>query len=516
MINAAYEIERLLKFARKNGLIEQLDEIFVRNQLLDLFKLEEPYNGLVPEENPEYPTGILDCLLSYAEENGFYDKEIKAYRELFDTKVMGLLMPRASEVSRRFEELSRTEGIEKATDYFYRLCLVSNYIRTAQISKNIGWKVDTEYGELEITINLSKPEKDPKQIALELSMPQKQYPKCLLCLENTGYAGRVNFPARQTHRVVPVTLSGEPWYLQYSPYVYYNEHCIVFSEEHRPMQVTRKTFERLLNFVEQFPHYTCGSNADLPIVGGSILSHDHFQGGRYTFPMEIAEIVLKASHSSYPGMKISTLRWPLSVIRASSSDVRSLVEFSDYVLKQWREYSDEKSELLAYTTVNGEKVPHNTITPIARRNRQGEYEIDLVLRNNRTTPEYPDGLFHPHKEMHHIKKENIGLIEVMGLAILPARLSVETGLIKDILTGSTPLNSVDSKDNVLYKHITWVRELIAKYGKKISGEQSEKVLQYEIGEKFKTCLEHSGVYKQTEKGQKAFTDFLKSMGCKIA
>jgi UDPglucose--hexose-1-phosphate uridylyltransferase len=514
VINIGLEIERLLRFGEKHGLVGRLDVITARNQLLDLFKLSEPYSCSVPEEDMEYPTGILDNMIDYAAEAGLFDKEVQANRDLFDTRIMGLLMPRESEIVKTFCELAEKESIKGATDYFYDISLVSNYIRTAQIARNKLWKVSTQYGELEITINLTKPEKDPKTIALEKLQTQTDYPKCLLCLENIGYTGRINFPARQTLRVVPVTLSGEQWYLQYSPYVYYNEHCIVLSEKHVPMAITRKTFERLLDFIRQFPHYICGSNADLPIVGGSILSHDHFQGGNYTFPMHKAPIGRCYTHPDYNGISIGAVKWPLSVVRAASGSIEELASFSDYILSKWREYSDVEEDILAYTEKDGSIIPHNTITPIARVNPEGKYEVDLVLRNNRTTEEYPDGIFHPHKEIHHIKKENIGLIEVMGLAILPGRLDAETQEIKKILSGEQDVSIIDGESHPLYKHSVWISELVQAYGNKLSPEQADIVLKNETGKKFMTCLEHTGVFKQSSKGQDSFNRFLLSIGCK--
>ncbi|MCX7710020.1 MAG: UDP-glucose--hexose-1-phosphate uridylyltransferase [Clostridia bacterium] len=514
MINAGLEIERLLQFGEKHGLIGRWDAIIARNQLLDLFQLKEPYNGNVPEEDLEIPFEILNNLVDYAAEAGLFDKEVYAYRELFDTRVMGMLMPRESEIIRTFYDLAEKESVQKATDYFYNLSIVSNYIRMAQIRKNILWNAETEYGDLEITINLSKPEKDPKAIALERLQPQSNYPKCLLCMENIGYAGRINFPARQTLRIIPITLCGEQWYLQYSPYVYYNEHCIVFSEHHVPMVISRKSFEWLLDFVRQFPHYICGSNADLPIVGGSILSHNHFQGGNYTFPMHKAGIISGYKHSGFKNISIGTLKWPLSVIRAASDSIEELIEFSDYILNQWRGYSDAEAEILAHTENGNEKIPHNTITPIARMNPEGKYEMDLVLRNNRTSEEHPDGIFHPHREIHHIKKENIGLIEVMGLAILPGRLQNEIREIKEILCGKMRIDSINQKEHELYKHLDWIKELAETYGLSLAEEHADEIIQKEIGKKFKTCLEHTGVFKQNEPGQKAFDRFLVSMGCK--
>lgn len=513
MIKPAYEVERLLQFGRKHGLIDKLDIIIARNQLLDLLQLDEPYYGETAEEDLKYPTEILDRLLDYAGEKGLYDKEVYACRELFDTRLMGLIMPREAEIVAKFNELAGKESIRAATDYFYDLCTASNYIRTAQIAKNIMWKANSKYGDLEITINLTKPEKDPKTIARERLQPQSSYPKCMLCVDNIGYAGRINFPARQTHRIIPVTLCGEQWYLQYSPYVYYNEHCIVLSEDHVPMTISKKTFGWLLDFVRQFPHYLCGSNADLPIVGGSILSHNHFQGGNYLFPMQKAAVIKHFRSDEYKGIEIGTVKWPLSVVRAASDSLEQLVEFAGYVLDSWREYSDESADILAFTEGGSGRVPHSTITPIARRNEAGKYEMDLVLRNNRTNDEHPDGIFHPHKEIHHIKKENIGLIEVMGLAILPGRLKAEIEKIKEILCGHSNMVDIYDPENLLYKHMPWVEELAAKYGINMEPERADEILKLEVGKKFETCLEHTGVFKQTEEGLAAFDRFMKAMGC---
>lgn len=508
MINPMYEIERLLKFGQKHGLIDKLDTIIARNQLLDLLKLKEPYAGEVADEDLEYPTEILAGLVEYAGEEGIFDKEVNAYREQFDTKVMGLIMPRQSEIVRKFNELAEKQSIKAATEYFYELCNASNYIRTAQIAKNIKWTADSMYGPMEITINLTKPEKDPKTIAMERLQPQSNYPKCMLCVDNIGYAGRINFPARQTHRLIPVTLCGEQWYFQYSPYVYYNEHCIVLSEKHVPMVVSRKTFEWLLDFVRQFPHYLCGSNADLPIVGGSILSHNHFQGGNYLFPMQKAPVIINYQSNEFENIQVGVVKWPLSVIRAASDNITELVDFSEYVLNKWRGYSDESVEVLAYTESETGKIPHNTITPIARMNEDGKYEVDLVLRNNRTTEQYPDGIFHPHNEIHHIKKENIGLIEVMGLAILPGRLKTEVEQVKEVICGESKVTDICSEDHILYKHKTWVEELLAQYGIVQSKEQADRIVKQEIGKKFETCLEHTGVFKQTDEGLRAFNKFM--------
>jgi UDPglucose--hexose-1-phosphate uridylyltransferase len=508
MSNPAYEIERLLQFGEKHGLLDKLDTIIARNQLLDLLKLKEPYSGEIIDEEMDYPTEILSDLVEYAGDTGLFDKEVYVYRELFDTKIMGLIMPRESEIVRNFNELAQKQSIKAATNYFYELCEASNYIRTAQIAKNIKWTAASKYGCMEITINLTKPEKDPKTIAMERLQPQSSYPKCMLCVDNIGYSGRINFPARQTHRLIPITLCGEQWYFQYSPYVYYNEHCIVLSESHVPMVVSKKTFSWLLDFVRQFPHYLCGSNADLPIVGGSILSHNHFQGGNYLFPMQKAPIIKNFECKQFKNIKIGIVKWPLSVIRATSDSIEELIEFSDYVLNQWRGYSDQSADVLAYSDSENGKIPHNTITPIARRNEAGKYEIDLVLRNNRTTEEYPDGIFHPHKEIHHIKKENIGLIEVMGLAILPGRLKNEVEQIKEILRGKTKVVDISNPEHELYKHQLWIEELVSKHGTSLKAERADEVVKLEIGKKFETCLEHTGVFKQTDEGLCEFNKFI--------
>lgn len=513
MINPAYEIERLLQFGEKHEMIDKLDKIIVRNQLLDLLRLKEPLGEDAADEALEFPTDILDRIVQYAGDTGLIDKESYVGRELFDTRIMGFLMPRESEIVRKFGELAEKQSISAATDYFYELCRASNYIRTSQIAKNIKWISKSKYGGLEITINLTKPEKDPKIIAMEKLQPESNYPVCMLCIDNIGYAGRLDFPARQTHRLIPVTLCGEQWYFQYSPYVYYNEHCIVLTEKHEPMVISKDTFRRLLDFVRQFPHYLCGSNADLPIVGGSILSHNHFQGGNYLFPMQKATVTRKYKSERFSHVKIGIVKWPLSVIRASSDSIEELTEYCNNVLNQWRNYSNESAQVIACSGSGSEKVPHNTITPIARMNEAREYEIDLVLRNNRTTDEYPDGIFHPHKEIHHIKKENIGLIEVMGLAILPGRLKNELEQIKQILMGQRDTVWGNESGDVLWRHKSWIEELIRKYGCSMSPEQAEEVIRHETGKKFETCLEQTGVFKQDDVGLKAFDRFIKSTGC---
>ena len=500
MAHTALLIERLLQFSLQHSLIGELDAYVARNTLLDLFGLSEPWADGVPEEHLDVPTVLLDALLDDAAARGLYDGEVPALRVNFEARIMGAVMPRESETAVRFEQLRQTQGVRAATDYFYGLCIASNYIRTAQIAKNIKWDYPCKYGRLEITINLTKPEKDPKTIALERLQPAASYPKCMLCIENIGYAGRVNFPARQNHRVVPLTLCGETWYLQYSPYVYYNEHCIVFAHEHAPMAITPRTFEQLFDFVTQFPHYTCGSNADLPIVGGSILAHDHFQGGRYTFAMEKAPVETPFAFPGFEDVKAGIVKWPMSVVRLACQDSGRLVELADRILTAWRGYTDEAATILAET----EGVPHNTITPIARM-RDGKYELDLVLRNNLTTEEHPLGLYHPHAELHHIKKENIGLIEVMGLAVLPARLKEELAAVADSLVSGSDLRA----SALTEKHADWAERFQTKYT--ITRENALDIVQRETGLVFVQVLEHAGVYKRSNEGREAFLRFLKTI-----
>lgn len=516
-LNADFEVERLLQFALKHKMIESLDVVPSRNALLDLLKLEEPFTGEVPEENLESAVDILENLLDYSAENKLIEDNTITYRDLFDTKIMGLLMPRQSEVVRNFEKTYKEKGPKEATDDYYALSKDSNYIRMDRIAKNLYWEAPTEYGALEITVNLSKPEKDPKEIAASKLRPQANYPKCLLCIENVGYQGHLNHPARQNHRVIPVTLDNEQWFLQYSPYVYYNEHCIVFNGKHVPMKISSKTFERLLDFVGQYPHYFVGSNADLPIVGGSILSHDHFQGGRHVFPMESASVEASFKNENYSTVKAGIVKWPMSVVRISSKDREELLQVANKVLDSWREYSDEAVEVFAYSSISGEKVPHNTVTPIARMNKEGEYELDLVLRNNRTSEEHPDGIFHPHAELHHIKKENIGLIEVMGLAVLPGRLSVELKEVEAILQGDADrLKAAEENNNdSIHKHVKWIKELAKKYGTNLSSDKASVVLKEEVGNKFSRVLQDAGVYKRDENGQKGFVRFMQSLGFEI-
>ena len=511
MNDAALLIECLLDFARRRELVSPLDVYVSRNALLDLFGLAEPWAGEVPPQTAQTPAAILDGLLDAAAAGGLYDAGIPALRVNFEARIMGTVMPRESEVCERFQALWEKEGARAATDYFYGLCIASNYIRTAQIARNIQWLYAGKYGTLEVTINLTKPEKDPKTIALERLQPSASYPKCMLCIENIGYAGRVNFPARQNHRVVPISLCGERWYLQYSPYVYYNEHCIVFSERHEPMHITSHAFAQLFDFVSQFPHYTCGSNADLPIVGDSILSHMHFQGGCYSFPMQKAGALAVYRCGKYPDITVESVAWPVTTLRVKGTDKAQMLAFAQEVLGLWQGYSDEGAGVRAYSQEDGHTVPHNTITPILHYDAdEKQYVFDLVLRNNRTTPEYPDGIFHPHPEIHHIKKENIGLIEVMGLAILPGRLEKQSAMIAGVLSGRQQADAVKA---AAPEHAPWVDELVRKYGTAMPAEKAQAAVRHEIGAKFETCLEHTGVFKQTPQGHAALARFLQKLGC---
>lgn len=505
------QIERLLKFACKHKMISKLDSVYARNLLLDLLKVTQPYEGEVIDEQLETATTILQNICDYAVNKNIIEDSL-TNRELFSARVMGLLMPRPSEVVAAFNQVTEQDSIEAATDWFYKLSRSSNYIQVDAIAKNLYWLTGTEFGDLEITVNLSKPEKDPKDIAAAKLVPQTNYPKCLLCLENVGFAGNFNHPARQNHRVIPIALNGQPYYMQYSPYVYYNEHCIVFNEQHIPMKINKGTFVALTDFVKQLPHYFIGSNADLPIVGGSILTHDHFQGGHHVFPMERAKIEKTYTHSQYKGVKIGRVKWPMSVIRISGGDEQQLIDLSEQILTAWRNYSDEAADIVAYT---GDS-PHNTITPIVRKNSDGEYEFDLVLRNNRTSEQHPMGIFHPHEDLHHIKKENIGLIEVMGLAVLPGRLSAELSEIADLLTGTVLFDKakLEAPEHSLNKHLNWIEQILAKHGTMSDRKNAEYILQQEVGQIFNRVLMDAGVYKTDEAGRLAFDGFMNHIGCK--
>ena len=486
-------IDSLVSYAMNRGLAEPVDHQVLTNRLLDILRLDD--YELSDEPQSEDLEEILAGILDYAVAHGLCEDNITA-RDIFDTRIMGAVTPMPREVVRTFEEKYAISPVE-ATDWYYRFSCDTDYIRRYRIAKDMRWKYASDYGEMDITINLSKPEKDPKAIAAAKNAPQTAYPKCQLCRENEGYAGRLNHPARANHRIIPITVCGEDWCLQYSPYVYYNEHCIVFNSKHVPMKIDRSAFEKLLDFVKDFPHYFVGSNADLPIVGGSILSHEHFQGGHYQFAMEKAGLEKEVCFKGFEDVKAGIVKWPMSVIRLDGENPARLAELADKILLCWRGYSDESAGVVAFS--DGE--PHNTITPIARR--RGElYELDLVLRCNITTPEHPLGVFHPHADKHHIKKENIGLIEVMGLAVLPSRLKQE---LKDL--ASAIVSGADiAADEVLNKHAPWVEELKKQYS--FTEENALDIILQETGRVFTEVLEDAGVYKNTPEGRAAFFQFI--------
>ena len=494
-------IKDLVEYGVKTNLITTEDRIFVTNRLLEILRLdeyEEP-ETLSTDNLEQILKGILDYVVS---KEMIGDNTLE--RDLFDTRIMGALVPRPSEVIREFWKRYRISP-KDATDYYYKLSCDSDYIRRYRISRDMKWVTPTEYGDLDITINLSKPEKDPKAIAAAKNAKQSGYPKCLLCKENEGYAGRLNHPARQNHRIIPMVINDSPWMMQYSPYVYYNEHCIVFNSEHTPMAINRATFRKLLDFVKLFPHYFVGSNADLPIVGGSILSHDHFQGGHYTFAMAKAPIETGISFKGFEDVEAGIVKWPMSVIRLRSDSDARLVELADKILGAWRKYSDPAACIYAET----DGALHNTITPIART-RGGKYELDLVLRNNITTAEHPLGLFHPHAELHHIKKENIGLIEVMGLAVLPARLKEEMRILGERIVSGEDLR----QDDITAKHADWVEKFLPAY-ENVDKDNIDSILKAEIGKVFAKVLEHAGVYKCDKNGRDAFIRFIESVNGNI-
>ena len=491
-------IEDLLGYALRTGLIEECDRTWASNALLQAMKLESWEDPQTARERPL--EDILRELLEDAAARGVIQNDAVS-RDLFDTELMGILTPRPAQVIREFRRRYQADPKE-ATDWFYRFCQDTDYIRRYRVARDVKWKAATPYGELDITINLSKPEKDPRAIAAAKAAPQSGYPKCLLCKENEGYAGRLNHPARQNHRVIPVTINGEDWFLQYSPYVYYNEHCIVLNGWHTPMKIDKATFRKLLDFIRQFPHYFVGSNADLPIVGGSILSHDHFQGGRHVFAMEKAPVERTITFRGSEDVEAGIVKWPMSVIRLRCKDDQRLVELAERILAAWRGYTDEAAFVFAET--DGE--PHNTITPIARM-RDGRFQLDLVLRNNITTPEHPLGVFHPHAKLHHIKKENIGLIEVMGLAVLPSRLKQELFDLADALVARVPTAEYPE---ALQKHAPWAEEILAKHPD-LNGDNVHLILQDEVGHVFAEVLADAGVYKLDEAGRAGFVRFLASV-----
>lgn len=487
-------IKKLVTYGIETGLISEEERIYSTNLILDVLKLddyEEPQEGY---KNVELQP-VLKELLDFAVEKGLIEDSV-VYRDLFDTRLMNCLMPRPSQVIKTFKEKYAVSPKE-ATDYYYKLSQDSDYIRRYRVCRDMKWVTKTEYGDIDITINLSKPEKDPKAIAAAKLAKQSGYPKCQLCRENEGYAGRTNHPARENHRIIPITINGGQWGFQYSPYVYYNEHCIVFNGQHIPMKVERATFVKLFDFIKLFPHYFIGSNADLPIVGGSILSHDHFQGGNYEFAMAKAPIEREFTVKGYEDVKAGIVKWPLSVIRLSCADEKRIIDLADHILKAWRGYTDEAAYIYAET--DGE--PHNTITPIARK-RGDMYELDLALRNNITTPECPLGLYHPHNELHHIKKENIGLIEVMGLAVLPSRLKEEMEVLSDYIVNGKDIRSNEK----IEKHADWVEAFRPKYDV-INSDNVDAIIKEEIGIVFKKVLEDAGVFKRDAEGQAAFDRF---------
>ena len=487
-------IKKLVTYGIETGLISEEEKIYSTNLILDVLKLDD-YEE--PEENYKDVElqPVLKELLDFAVEKGLIEDSV-VYRDLFDTRLMNCLMPRPSQVIKTFKEKYAVSPKE-ATDYYYKLSQDSDYIRRYRVCRDMKWVTKTEYGDIDITINLSKPEKDPKAIAAAKLAKQSGYPKCQLCRENEGYAGRTNHPARENHRIIPITINGGQWGFQYSPYVYYNEHCIVFNGQHIPMKVERATFVKLFDFIKLFPHYFIGSNADLPIVGGSILSHDHFQGGNYEFAMAKAPVEREFTVKGYEDVKTGIVKWPLSVIRLSCADEKRIIDLADHILKAWRGYTDEAAYVFAET--DGE--PHNTITPIARK-RGDMYELDLALRNNITTPECPLGLYHPHNELHHIKKENIGLIEVMGLAVLPSRLKEEMEILSDYIVNGKDIRS----NGKIEKHADWVDEFRPKYDV-INADNVDAIIKEEIGIVFKKVLEDAGVFKRDAEGQAAFDRF---------
>ena len=488
-------IGELVSYGMENGLVDPADEVCLTNQLLALFGLDEYEKKEAPaRKRPVHE--ILDDMLDYAVEHKILEDDTITAKDLFDTKIMGVLTPLPSQVQLRFWEKYQVSP-QDATDDYYAFSQATNYIRRDRIAKDEKWVTDTEYGPIDITINLSKPEKAPRDIAKAGQAKKSGYPSCLLCRENEGYAGHYSHPARQNHRIIPIRLNGEEYFLQYSPYVYYNEHCIIFNKEHIPMKIDKDAFVKLLDFVRQFPHYTAGSNADLPIVGGSILSHDHFQGGNYVFAMAKAPYERYFTLSAYPDVTAGVVRWPMSVIRLQGKNPAQVADAADHILKAWRGYTDEAAFIFSET----DGTPHNTITPIARM--RGElYELDLVLRNNITTEEHPMGVYHPHAQYHHIKKENIGLIEVMGLAVLPARLKKEMAKLEEYVLAGKDLRS----DEALEKHADWAGEWMGRC--EVTPENIHGIVQQEIGKVFAKVLECAGVYKRTEEGQAAFDRFI--------
>lgn len=497
-------LNELTAYALKQQLIETEDAVYCKNQLMEILQLEEAEELPSPEGNTRELPVILAEILDWAASRGHLTQNTVTERDLLDTKLMNVFAERPSGLIAKFREIEQKEGITAATAWFYEWNQDIHYIRRNRIAKNMSWRTPTEYGDLDITINLSKPEKDPKEIQAAKQASTSNYPLCLLCRENVGYAGRMNHPARQNLRLIPVTLGEGAWYVQFSPYVYYHEHAIVLKGSHDPMRITKGTFGRLLDFVEQYPHYFIGSNADLPIVGGSILSHDHYQAGKYEFPMARAEEEETMELQEFPGVTAAKVKWPMSVLRVKGADKESVVEAADYILQQWKQYEDTSAEILPFT---GEE-PHHTITPIARF-RSDQFELDLVLRNNRRSDEHPMGIFHPHEEVHHIKKENIGLIEVMGLAVLPGRLKEELLQTGEALLTDDPKAAIAANENIA-KHLDWALGVKERHPEMTLVNQ-EEILQQEVGLIFAEILQHAGVFKRSESGQQAFLRFMNTL-----
>jgi UDPglucose--hexose-1-phosphate uridylyltransferase len=505
MEDATRAILGLVRFAENAGLIASYDRAYTVNLFLDAMRMDAPDpEAEAPKETAPTVTPLVQELSAIAAAKGVIE-DTPGARERFEAKLCGLVTPSPWEVRTKFSALYREAGPRAATNWFYQLCRACDYIRVDQIARNVRFFAPSPAGELEITINLSKPEKDPRDIAAERGAPQVGYPRCMLCVENPGYAGRAGFPARQNHRMIPLTLAGEPWHLQYSPYLYYNEHCIVLSEKHTPMKISRGTFVRLFEFVSQFPHYFLGANADLPIVGGSILSHDHFQGGHYTFPMDKAGVRTSLVCPA-EGVRAAVVDWPMTCLRLTGRDSASLIDLAEKILAAWRTHSDPELGVLAETDQ-----PHNTITPILRR-VDDEWVLSLLLRNNRTSEEHPLGIYHPHANLHHIKMENIGLIETMGLFILPGRLLSELDALKKYLTGEIPLEAAPEPNSPLLKHYAWVKELAAEHGAKLSSDEAKAVIRQGLSVKCAQVLSDAGVYKADEAGQQGLLRFLAPLG----
>lgn len=491
-------INKLIKYGIENNILYEEDKIYSINQLLNLIGIEDFREEKVEEECKIEE--ILKEILDYAVEKNIIEENTVTRRDLFDTKIMNCIIPRPSQVIQKFNEEYK-KSPEQATEFYYKFSKATDYIRTYRVKKDLKWKTETKYGSLDITINLSKPEKDPKDIALAKQQKQISYPKCVICKEAEGFKGRINSVSRDNHRIIPITLNNEKWYFQYSPYSYYNEHCIILNSEHIPMKIDKTTFIKLFDFINQFPHYMIGSNAGLPVVGGSILTHEHFQGGKTKFPMDDAKYIYKTKIRNFDDIEFGILNWPMSVIRLRGKNYKRIIELADLVLNNWKEYSDESVEILAYT----DNEPHNTITPIVRK-KGNIYEMDLILRNNLVTEKYTLGVFHPHPELHHIKKENIGLIEVMGLAILPARLKEEMEILAEYILKNKNIN----ENEKIRKHEEWANKIKLKYSD-INKDNVNDILHKEIGLVFERVLEDAGVFKTNEEGLNAFKKFIKTI-----